>query len=53
MRKWVAERYTEAFLKKTGGKAMALKKYKGGGRNHPPSVNGGLIIFVTRVTTAI
>ena len=30
MRKGVAERYTEAFQKKSGGKTMALKKYRGG-----------------------
>jgi hypothetical protein len=29
MGKWVAERYTEAFQKKSGGKTMAQKKYKG------------------------
>ena len=45
MRKWVAERYTEAFQKKSGGKTMALKKYKGW-FNHPhPSANGRVNMF--------
>ena len=47
MRKWVAERYMEAFQKKIRRKNNDTEKIQGGGwQPPPPSVNGGLIYQV-------